>query len=166
MERLFLSIQTMKKKWIFSLIGFVLATAMMQWQGSSLKNAVAPGGILALEFVRNTGDLQLILASWKTSDIWTNILLDFIYIPAYTFFFVASLRLVKAKNYTLVIASLAAVFDLAENSFMLSTLAGHFSTVNLQTTAFLASLKFYCLGYCAAVIISKLLISAWSYLRG
>lgn len=156
----------MKKKWIFSLIGFTLATVMMQWQGAPLKNTVAPEGILALEFARSIDRMQILLNSWNESVVRTNILLDFIYIPAYTFFFVASLRLVKAKNYTLVIASLAAVFDLAENSFMLSTLAGHFSTVDLQTTAFLASLKFYCLGYCAAIIIAKLLTLAWSYLRG
>jgi hypothetical protein len=156
----------MKKKWIFSLIGFVLATAIMQWQGASLKNAAAPGGILALEFARNSESLHALLLSWKSSDVWTNILLDFIYIPAYTFFFVASLRLAKAANYTIVMASLAALFDLAENSLMLLSLAGHYSAYSLQTTALLAGLKFFCLGYCAAVIIAKLLISAWSYLRG
>jgi hypothetical protein len=156
----------MKKKWIFSLVGFVLTTAMMQWQGASLKNVAAPGGILGLEFARNSESLQLLLISWKSNDVWTNILLDFIYIPSYTFFFVASLRLLRAANFTVVLASLAALFDLAENSLMMLSLAGHYSSISLQATALLAGLKFFCLGFCAAVIIAKSLNQAWLYLRG
>lgn len=138
----------------------------MQWQGASLKNITAPGGILGLEFARNSESLHALLASWDTNAVWTNIHLDFIYIPSYTFFFVASLRLLKAASHTVVMASLAALFDLAENSLMMLSLAGHYSSISLQATALLAGLKFFCLGYCAAVIIAKSLNQAWLYLRG
>ncbi|MFM6976134.1 MAG: hypothetical protein ACKOW2_04735 [Sphingobacteriaceae bacterium] len=155
-----------KMKWLLSLV-LALATAiLMQWQGSKLKTAHTPLGIVSLELTKNTDVFKQIMSIWDYATVQTNIWIDFLFIPAYTFFFIQSLNSIMAKNRLnwvkslgkklMTLAWLAAALDVIENIFMLSSIAGHYSASSLYATATVATCKFACIGFIILYLIGSI----------
>jgi hypothetical protein len=81
-----------------------------------------------------------------------NIGLDFLFIPAYTFFFIQSLKITIFKhrlswlknlgNKLIAVAYIAAALDVIENMLMLSSIMGQYSAGSIYATASIASVKF------------------------
>jgi hypothetical protein len=157
---------TPKTKWILSLLS-VLATALiMQTQGAGLKTDFTPLGIVSLELASSVAQLQQILAVWTQQNVVLNIGLDFLFIPAYTFFFIQSLKITISKHRLswlkslgtklIAVAYIAAALDVIENMLMLSSILGHYSVGSICATASIASAKFVGIGFILLYLIGSL----------
>ena len=90
---------TAKTKWTLSLLGALATAIIMQTQGGGFKTDFTPLGIVSLELASNIAQVQQILAVWNHHDLLLNIGLDFLFIPAYTFFFILSLSCADSLNF-------------------------------------------------------------------
>lgn len=141
-----------KIKWRWSLVLVLLSGAIMQFQGRSLKTALNPIGIIDLELADTESELNSLLANWDIQTVQLNIWIDFLFIVAYTFFFIQSIRLILAKHRfnwlqqlgkkLIALAYVAAILDVIENMLMLCSITGHYTDGSLSATASIASLKF------------------------
>ena len=158
-----------KIKWRWSLL-FVLASgALMQFQGRSLKTALNPIGIIDLELADTVTELNAVLVNWDLNIVRLNIWIDFLFIAAYTFFFVQSLQIFIAKHRIhwlkqvgkrlIALAYLAAMLDVLENILMLFSISGYYSNSSVLITASTASLKFVVIGCILLYLIGSLLFS-------
>lgn len=132
----------------FSLVLIVI----LRWQGKELIMPLTPSGILALEFANTPEKLTSILAIWNKETVQNNILIDFLFVIAYTWFFM----LAVAKSITqwsnrfmqqfgatgIRMAFLAGILDIIENILMLQSIHGHYSVSSLQLTWYCAAIKF------------------------
>ncbi|MFM6954453.1 MAG: hypothetical protein ACKOWL_05660 [Sphingobacteriaceae bacterium] len=144
-----------KTKWTISLLGALATAIIMQTQGAGFKTDFTPLGIVSLELASSITQVQQILAVWNRQDVLLNIGLDFLFIPAYTFFFIQSLKITISKHtFTwlqkigtklLAVAYLAATLDVIENILMLSSSMGHYSASSVCATATVATMKFLCI---------------------
>lgn len=161
-----------KNKWLWSLIMALSTAILMQWQGSSLKTVATPLGIVSLELASKTEGFEQIMSIWNYSTVRLNIWLDFLFIPAYTFFFINSLSIL-ANQYDKVFmrnlgkkliafAFVAAGLDVMENILMLFALGGHYSKFSLQSTALVASSKFAIIAMILIYLIGSTLIILFS----
>lgn len=133
---------------LFSLVLIVI----LRWQGKELIMPLTPSGILALEFANTPEKLTSILAIWNKETVQNNILIDFLFVIAYTWFFM----LAVAKSITqwsnrfmqqfgatgIRMAFLAGILDIIENILMLQSIHGHYSVSSLQLTWYCAAIKF------------------------
>ncbi len=154
-------------KWIASLAAVVIMTVAMQKQGAALKTAYATKGIVSLEFGSTINSVKTMLAHWQVETVRTNILLDFLYIPAYAFFFFMSLHLLlnmhqgklrKRGTWLKNMVFVAAGCDFIENILMLNTIAGHFSEVLIMSTTIMAAIKFILLIQIVFYLMLSLLV--------
>lgn len=161
------------KKWIYSFVFFLAMTIVMQWQGASLKIAIAPSGILALEFANREILLFPLLSNWKLNVVRMNIFLDFIYIVSYTLFFITSLKRLVQKyskgfyhnvgSALINIALMAALFDIVENVFMLFTISNQYNSISLEITSLFASLKFILIVFIILYLVLAFLVSLYRH---
>jgi len=145
--------QYMKRALLISFLVMVLMILAMRWQGHSLVTPVSPRGIVDLEFARTQARLDQLRLFWNFGDILINIWLDFVFIAAYTWFFINGCRFVKHylkletwSDRFISIAIAAAFFDVCENFLMLLILNGSFSTSILPVVFYCALLKFILAG--------------------
>ncbi len=155
-----------KIKWRWSLLLVLLSGAIMQFQGRSLKTALNPIGIVDLELADTVSELNALLANWDTDVVRLNIWIDFLFIIAYTFFFIQSIRLILAKHHfnwlqqlgkkLIALAYLAAILDVIENLLMFASIMGHYTAGSLFATASIASLKFSIIAIILIYLIGSL----------
>lgn len=125
---------------------------LLRWQGKDMMHPSTPSGILALEFANTPEKLNYVLSFWNRNMVRNNILIDFLFILAYTWFFVTALAITAGKwqhhlmkqlgAWLIRLSFLAAMLDVVENILMLQSIAGHYSVYSLQLTWYCASIKF------------------------
>lgn len=125
--------------WIL-LSGTLLMIVVMAMTGASLKTPDTPGGIIDLEFARNTTQVNEVLKAWTPTSSIDNIKaaklntwLDFIFLFFYSFFLAASCNRMalalqgtggRAGMLMAQAALLAGFLDILENAGMLISLNG------------------------------------------
>lgn len=145
----------MKKSSLYFLIASIFSIIMivvLRWQGKELMHPSTPSGILALEFANTPEKLTTVLAAWNKEVVQNNILLDFLFIIAYTWFFILGVaksttqwtnRFMQQLGATGIrMAFLAGILDITENILMLQSIHGHYSASSLQLTWYCAAIKF------------------------
>lgn len=133
---------------LFSLIMIVV----LRWQGKELMTPLTPSGILALEFANTPEKLVSVVSVWNQETVQNNILIDFLFIMAYTWFFILGVakcisqwshRFMQQLGATGIrMAFLAGILDITENILMLQSINGHYSLSSLQLTMYCAAIKF------------------------
>lgn len=157
-----------KIKWRWSLLLVLVSGAIMQFQGRSLKTASNPIGIVDLELADTVTELKAVLMNWDAGIVRLNIWIDFIFILAYTFFFIQSIRLILDKHRPnwiqqlgkklIKLAYVAAVLDVIENILMLASIMGHYSAVSVLATASIATVKFLIIAIILVYLIGSILV--------
>lgn len=165
-----------KIKWRWSLLLVLISGAIMQFQGRSLKTALNPIGIIDLELADTVAELNAVLINWDKSIVRLNIWIDFLFIAAYTFFFIQSLRLLIVKHrfsglqkvgkWLIGFAYLAAVLDVIENVLMLFSISGQYSVSSVFVTAVVASCKFALIAVILLYLIGSLLLTLYRKFAG
>ncbi len=155
----------MNKKLSVAAISTLIMIIIMRWQGAGLVTSISPSAIVSLEFAKTKERLNELLINWDISVVKMNIWLDFSFIVSYVLFlsiastlsalkwpegFMRQIGLTFAR-----VAFAAGILDIAENLFMLQSIAGNFTNVSLQLTYYCAALKFTL----AAMIILYLILS-------
>ena len=158
-----------KTKWTLSLLGALATALVMQTQAAGFKTDFTPLGIVSLELASSITQVQHILAIWNHKDLLLNIGLDFLFIPAYTFFFIQSLKITISRHRLnwlqqvgtklIAVAYLAAALDSIENLLMLSSMMGHYSAASICATASIATAKFVGIGFILLYLLGSLLIN-------
>lgn len=141
----------MKYKWLLSCVAMIAMTSIMQWQGASLKNSFSPMGVVSLEFAHQAEHAKMILSHWDKSNVNTNMLLDFFFIPTYALFFLLSLQFMlrkhqgKLKRRGELLSKgiyVAACCDVLENILMIISISGIVSESVTIATTIMAAIKF------------------------
>ena len=158
-----------KTKWLLSLLSALATALVMQTQAAGFKTDFTPLGIVSLELASSITQVQHILAVWNQQDVMLNIGLDFLFIPAYTFFFIQSLKITISKHRLswlqqlgtklIAVAYVAAALDVIENMLMLSSMMGHYSAGSICATASIATTKFVGIGFILLYLLGSLLIN-------
>ncbi|WP_353550341.1 hypothetical protein [Sediminibacterium sp. KACHI17] len=165
----------MKKSSLYFLLASLFSIIMiivLRWQGKELIQPSTPSGILALEFANTPEKLSTVLSVWNKEMVRNNILLDFIFIAAYTWFFVVGVARSTAQwthrfmqqlgAAGIRMAFLAAILDITENILMLQSINGYHSVSSLQLTWYCAAIKFMIvvilLLFMIATVIRRLII--------
>lgn len=121
---------------------------VMRGQGATLVNTVSPHGIIDLEFAGTVDRYNEITSSWQRNDMLLNMYLDFLFIIAYTLFFLACYKsgkhYLKGNSYKVFrwLAITAAMMDVAENVFLLIAMHGKPSNFLMQAAGTCAGIKF------------------------
>ena len=132
--------------------------------GKSLSTKETPNGILAIEFAKNTAEVNKLLKAWATPlpTGETNIEVaqkqtsfDYLYLIFYSgFLFLLNKYISKnapSQNKWLMFAAiaglLAGVFDIIENYHFMASLSGHATDTIAQITSYSAKLKFTLIGF-------------------
>lgn len=139
---------------------------VMRWQGAGLILPNTPSGILALEFANTPEKLGYVLSFWNKSTVQLNIYLDFLFIVAYTWFFVVASAISAIKwqwswmqlfgKMCIRLAFLAGILDIVENILMLQSVSGYYNSYSLHLTWYCAAIKFGIV----ILILSYILITA------
>lgn len=152
----------MKKNWLPALLLTFVMILVMRWAGSSLVTPVSPGGILELEFAWDAVRLQQLKLFWNPSDLLKNILFDFIFIFAYTWFFISASSRVSEQSGWLTsgswvagLGTAAGLFDVLENFLMVMIFQEKFAPGLLKVVFVIAAIKFLL----AALVLLYLLVS-------
>lgn len=137
---------------LLSTVFSIIMIIVLRWQGKELMQPSTPSGILALEFANTPEKLQVVLNAWNKETVQNNILLDFLFIIAYTWFFVVGVatsttqwmnRFMQQFGATGIrMAFLAGILDITENILMLQSIYGHYTASSLQLTWYCAAIKF------------------------
>ncbi len=157
--------QCMKKNLSLAAIGSVIMFIVLRIQGASLITSISKRGIVDLEFADTYKRVQELFSVWNLQTVKINVWIDFLFIIAYVSFLSIASKLTAAKwrNNSIKqigfafsrMAFIAGLFDVCENTLMLQTTAGSFTSISLQFTFYCATFKFIL----AALIILYLLIS-------
>jgi hypothetical protein len=131
--------------WFFLLITMIV---IMQWQGRTLITYLSTHGILDLEFAHTIQRMRELKTVWTNGNVYTNLLLDFLFIFVYTRFFLECCRFVALRTgwerAALAIGYLAlaaGILDVLENISLL--VAWSQETEGLvQAAYYFAALKF------------------------
>jgi hypothetical protein len=131
--------------WFALLITMII---IMQWQGKSLVTYLSTYGVLDLEFAHTIQRLRQLKTVWTSGNVYTNLLLDFVFIFVYTRFFLECCRFVAIRTgwqsparIMGYIALAAGIFDMLENFSLL--IAWSQETEGLVLAAYyFAALKF------------------------
>lgn len=135
----------------------------MRWQGSSLVTPQSPKGIIDLEFAKTADKLQQLQFFWNHETVLQNIYLDFLFIAAYTWFFVTACKAVRNDRSNLFsgIAISAAAFDVLENFLMILVWNEKFSPSVLQIVFYVAAIKFLLI----VIVIGYLILSLFGLFK-
>jgi hypothetical protein len=139
-----------------------MAIILMRWQGAELVTTATPRGILDLEFAKDANRLQYLRLFMPHDGVVLNIFLDFLFIGAYTWFFVTACRFIDNKNkwselskHFRRIAITAGVFDVLENVLMLLVWNQRSSAELLQVVYYIAAIKFILV----AIVVLYIIVS-------
>ncbi|MBL0884511.1 MAG: hypothetical protein IBJ16_14410 [Chitinophagaceae bacterium] len=145
----------MKQSSVYLLLSALFSLILifvLRWQGKELITALTPNGILALEFANTPEKLATVLSIWNKQAVQNNILLDFLFVIAYTAFFIFGVansavqwtnRFMQQLGATGIrMAFLAGILDVVENILMLQSINGYYSLWSLQLTWYCAAIKF------------------------
>jgi hypothetical protein len=140
----------MKKiKLVFSFAALLVMFFVMRAQGAALITPVSRHGIIDLEFCKTTERLLQLRLFLDGRAVVNNILLDFIFIGAYTWFFLTASLLTREKlqwhkwgQAAQTFALSAAFFDVGENFIMLLVWEGRFAPSLMQLVFYIALIKF------------------------
>lgn len=137
---------------LLSAIAALVMVIVMRLQGANLVLPNTPSGILALEFANTPEKLAYVLSLWDKPSVKLNIYLDFIFLLAYTWFFVVASAVCSVKwqslsmqlfgKVSIRLAFLAAILDIVENILMLQSISGHYNSYSLHLTWYCAAIKF------------------------
>ena len=137
---------------------FVIMMVVMRGQGRSLITPQSPKGIIDLEFAKTGGRFQQLQLFWNPEAVLQNLYLDFLFIVAYTWFFVTACKAVKntKSNIFSALTISAAAFDVLENLLLILVLNGKFNPSVLQIVFYAASIKFLLIVTVIAFLILSL----------
>ncbi|MFM7358171.1 MAG: hypothetical protein ACKO1T_06285 [Sediminibacterium sp.] len=157
-------------KWMNIRLSAIATAFLFLWmriQGASLITSTSPRGIVDLELAETPTRVNELISVWNKTIVINNILIDFLFIPAYALFLsLICLQLAKRfkvqflSNAGLLIARgiwLAAILDLVENSLMLVSMNGMNSIYICQLTRWVALVKFCWVGLAILYLIVYLL---------
>ncbi|RYY66836.1 MAG: hypothetical protein EOO12_02995 [Chitinophagaceae bacterium] len=137
----------MNRKLVLAFFLMVAMAVVLQVQGRALSRHAA-GGILALEFAWTEDRFQELMYRWLREDVLTNLWLDFLFIPAYGWFFrlaaqaqEARLSAVWARRFAW-LAVLACLCDVCENGLLLARVYNEVPQGLLVPAALFAAVKF------------------------
>lgn len=160
-----LKLLSMKKNLPVAAIASFLMMVVLRWQGASLKTTTSSRAIVDLEFADTSQRLHELLLNWDISVVKMNIWLDFLFIVSYVLLLSIASEICAMKwpagimrQAGLILARVAfaaGILDIAENLFMLQSIAGNFTVASLQLTYYCAAVKFSL----AAIILLYLLVS-------
>jgi hypothetical protein len=138
-------------------------TIWLRIQGAPLITDISSRGIVDLEMAGNIARWEALTGAWSRTATINNILIDFLYIPAYALLLSLACRVLAEKekvtlmqaagNWLAKAAWLAAMLDVIENLLMLGGLYGYSSPVALQLTKLVATIKFILVGLCIVYIL-------------
>jgi hypothetical protein len=155
----------MNLRLLFSFVFLIIMVVVMQKQGHVLVTPASNHGILDLEFARNGGRLKQLSLFWNPHDVRMNIYLDFVFILAYTLFFVTACNWIRIKKGWIKvsqtftgIAVAAGLFDICENFLMLMVMNGRFDPWVLQIVFYCAAIKFIFAGAVILFILASFFI--------
>ena len=136
---------------------------VMRWQGSALISPQSPKGIIDLEFAKTTEKLKQLQFFWNHETVLENIYLDFLFIAAYTWFFVTACKAVNNDKSRLFssVAIAAAAFDVLENFLMILVWNERFSPSVLKIVFYVAAIKFLLIG----IVVGCLLLSLFGLFK-
>lgn len=127
-------------------------TVWLRIQGAPLVTDISSRGIVDLEMAGNMARWEALTGAWSRTATINNILIDFLYIPAYALFLSLACRILADKQTPTAIQAagkglakavwLAAMLDVIENLLMLGGLYGYVSPATLQLTKWVATIKF------------------------
>lgn len=129
----------------------LLMIVVMRWQGATLINEHSTKGILDLEFARTAANADRFITFWDPADVRLNIYLDFLFIIAYCWFFIAAIEKIGNRmgvRWTRTVRSfrsaaiIAGLLDVAENISMLGYLGGVGRDPSLTAAYWFATFKF------------------------
>jgi hypothetical protein len=81
--------------WFLLLITMIV---IMQWQGRTLVTFLSTHGILDLEFAHTLQRLKQLKTVWTNGNVYTNLLLDFVFIFVYIRFFLECCGFIAART--------------------------------------------------------------------
>ena len=152
-----------KRRLFISFLILVVVAIFMRQLGHNLISPASPRGIVDLELAKTPERFRQLQLFWSSGDVVSNIFLDFLFIGAYTWFFVNGCRLVKEKlklqdwsDRILSVAVATAFFDVFENFLMLLVWNGRFGTVVLHVIFYCAIIKFILAGIVALYLLITL----------
>ena len=159
----FFYFQSMRKNLLVSFTFFVIMMLVLRWQGTSLITPQSPKGIIDLEFAKTPNRLQQLQLFWNPEAVLQNLYLDFLFIVAYTWFFVTACNAVKnsrSKIFSALTIS-AAAFDVLENFLLILVLNGKFNGSVLQIVFYAALIKFLLI----VIVIGFLIVSLFGLFK-
>lgn len=152
----------MKIKLLLSFLAMAIMIFVMRWQGQTLVTEVSTRGIIDLEMARTLDRLQQLQTAWQWTDVQLNIILDFGFILAYTWFFTTSaISIKKRRDWTrigsvfIALAYIAGLLDVVENSLMYLVFSNSIGAASLNLIFYCATAKFILI----AVLIFYFLLS-------
>lgn len=148
----------MKRNLLISFLFVVAMIVVMRWQGGDLVTPQSPKGIIDLEFAKTPEKLRQLQFFWNHGTVLQNIYLDFLFIIAYTWFFVTACKAVN-NNKSKVFSSLAisaATFDLLENFLMILVWNERFSPSVMQVVFYVSAIKFLLIAFVIGYLIVSL----------
>jgi hypothetical protein len=155
------------KKFLPRLIFFLVMFAVMRIQGAALVTAATPKGIIDLEFARLLPNFSSMMRQLNETQVVINILLDFLFIPAYWMFLAVAFDKVwlegpatkfQGRNNHYAAITLGAGLDVVENIFMLICVLGNPTGFLVEATFVLALLKFTAIGLAVLIFVLLYLI--------
>jgi hypothetical protein len=153
----------MKRNLLITFLFLVVMFIAMRWQGSGLVTPQSPKGILDLEFAKTSERFHQLQLFWSYETVLQNIYLDFLFIIAYTWFFVTACKAVDniRSNLSSGLAISAGAFDVLENFLMILVWNGRFEPGLLQIVYYAAAIKFLLAG----IVIGYLILSLFGLFK-
>ncbi|TCZ73892.1 hypothetical protein [Flaviaesturariibacter aridisoli] len=137
----------MNRKLVLAFFLMIAMAVTLQVQGRALSRHAA-AGILALEFAWTEDRFQDLMYRWLREDVLTNLWLDFLFIPAYGWFFRLAaqaqgprLSAAWAKRFAW-LAVVACLCDVCENGLLLARVYHEVRHGLLVPAALFAAIKF------------------------
>jgi hypothetical protein len=134
----------MKRNLLISFLFLIAMIIVMRWQGNNLVTPQSTRGIIDLEFAKTTERFHQLQLFWNHEAALQNIYLDFLFIIAYTWFFVTACNAIKNRNSNIFsgLAISAGAFDVLENFLMILIWNEKFNPSLLGMVYYIAAIKF------------------------
>lgn len=131
---------------------------VMRWQGNNLITPQSTKGIIDLEFAKTRERFSQLKLFWNHEAVLQNVYFYFVFIIAYTWFFVTACKAVRntGSNTFSGIAISVAAFDVLEIFLMLLVWNERFDPSVLQMVYYVAVVKFLLAAVVAAYLIFSL----------
>jgi hypothetical protein len=144
----------MKRNLLISFLFLVVMIIVMRWQGNNLVTPQSASGIIDLEFAKTPERFHQLQLFWNHETVLKNIYLDFLFIIAYTWFFMTACKAVRNSKSNLFsgLAMSAGAFDMLENFLMILVWNERFNPSVLGIVYYVAAIKFVLAGIVLAYL--------------